>query len=733
MGVLQYRSNGQLDAEEADAKAKQAAQEQQAAPLIVGLAAHVRRCWDAAKDAKHSPGANGLSIRDRINSAIRRRRGLYDAQTEEIIRQNGPSKVFLKLTDEKCHAAKSWLLEALLPAGEKPWSVEPTRDPSIPPGEITRLTQEATQQAISQFGPLLEVAGWSPGMPIPPDVARAVQGMGAEMRDDLMDQLRKQARKAAQDVEDAIEDAMDEGGWGAAMAEFLDDLVTYPAAIFKGPVWESGRHMSWDEQGQPIVSTKLKLAFKRIDPNNIYPGPRATGPQDGYLIERHVLSRLSLRDLIGVDGYDEAAIKAVLEAGKTGLEDWTGLMDETERHRLLDQQQADRDPEGRIDALQFWGWVQGQQLIDYGIDAERIPDPLEEYHAEVWLVDQHVIKAELNGDPLGRRPYHAASYRPRPGSWWGEGIPELIADIQDLCNATVRALENNMAWGSGAQVGIDVGAMPEGEPLTEMFPAKIWQFDLSRAGAAGRTPIWFFQPELRAAELLKVYDYLSQEADNKTGIPRYAYGQTQTGGPIGTASGYSMMIQNMSKAIGAVISGLDIGITEPVVRMTFETLILDGVIEYRGDIDVKCQGSKAILEKNNLMARRTEFIGQVMNSEMLLELIGREGLSDILRAHVRELAIGADDAIPTAEAIRRKEELGQMQQRLAAMQQGAMPTPEQPEQPGLPQQGQPRQTQQPTQNRSPIAAATAQPQASQQRVALPPPQQQPGVANAPRS
>ena len=707
MGVLQYRSNGQLDAEEADARERLAAQERQAAPLILGLAAHVRRCWDAARDAKHAVGANGLSIRDRINGAIRRRRGLYDAQTEQLIRQNGPSKVFLKLTDEKCHAAKSWLLDALLPAGEKPWGVEPTTDPTLPPEEISRLTQEATEQALTQFGPALDLMGWSPGMPMPPDVAKAIQVMGTEMRDALMDQMRKQARNAAQQVEDAIEDAMDEGGWADALAEFLDDLVTYPAAILKGPVWESGRHMEWDDQGQPVVSNKLKLAFKRVDPNNVYPSPRATGPQDGYLIERHVMSRRALRDLIGVEGYDESAIRAVLEAGKDGLEDWTGLLDETERRTLLDQSDSDRDPEGRIDALQFWGWVQGQQLIDYGIDAERIPDPLEEYHAEVWLIDAHVIKAELNGDPLCRRPYHAASYRPRPGSWWGEGIPEIIADIQDLCNATVRALENNMAWGSGAQVGVDIGAMPEGEPLTEMFPAKIWQFDLARAGQ-NRTPIWFFQPELRSAELLKVYDYLSQEADNKTGIPRYAYGQTQTGGPIGTASGYSMMIQNMSKAIGAVISGLDIGIIEPVVRMTFETLILDGGIEYRGDIDIKCHGSKAILEKNNLMTRRTEFIGQAMQSEMLMQLIGMEGMSELLRAHVRELAIGADDAIPTAEAIRRKEEMGQMQQRIAAMH-GVMPE----------QQGQPMEPQ--------------APQAPQPRVALPSlPQQQPGVVNVPR-
>lgn len=35
-----------------------------------------------------------------------------------------------------------------------------------------------------------------------------------------------------------------QGGWGEALAAFVDDLVTYPAAILKGPVWE-WRYASW--------------------------------------------------------------------------------------------------------------------------------------------------------------------------------------------------------------------------------------------------------------------------------------------------------------------------------------------------------------------------------------------------------------------------------------------------------------------------------------------------------
>jgi len=41
------------------------------------------------------------------------------------------------------------------------------------------------------------------------------------------------------------------------------------------------------------------------------------------------------------------------------------------------------------------------------------------YEATVWLIDDQVIKAVLNDDPMGRRPYYKACYEPIPGYFWG--------------------------------------------------------------------------------------------------------------------------------------------------------------------------------------------------------------------------------------------------------------------------------------------------------------------------
>jgi len=68
-----------------------------------------------------------------------------------------------------------------------------------------------------------------------------------------------------------------------------------------------------------------------------------------------------------------------------------------------------QNPSELIDALQYWGSVQGQLLLDWGLTEEEIPDPLMDYPIEGWVVGHWVIKAAINPDPLGasrtlRRP-----------------------------------------------------------------------------------------------------------------------------------------------------------------------------------------------------------------------------------------------------------------------------------------------------------------------------------------
>jgi len=648
--ILNIQSNTDLMAEE---EAKRAIDlESQSQGVVQGLAGYVRRCFEAAAQARRP-------IEDRMLDCLRRRRGEYSPEELQEIQASGaPSAIYMKITDAKCHGALSWIEDLLLVPGDKPWGVKPTPLPDLPP----ELREEIARSAAAVGGLALQRGI----MPNPAELAQLAQQLS--QTDEAVEATKAAARKEDERIERAIEDVLEEGGWRQAFKEFLDNLVTFPAAIIKGPIWEMRPTMKWvPGQSQPVVEDKPTLVWKAPSPFDIFPAPTATTVDDGYLCERHNLTRRDLAALKGIDGYDADAIDAVLEEyGRNGLDDWSVFVDPNQRKFLEDKSTVVSDPEGRIAAVQFWGWVQGQQLLDFGLPPEQVADPLADYAAEVWVIGRYVIKAEINGDSLGRRPYHKTSMRLRPGSFWGEGLPEVIADCQDMANRTARAMSNNQAISSGPQVGVDIAQFAEGENITALTPWHIWQFDMSR-NQTTRPPMWFFQPDSRVAELKTVFEFFLAMADESSAIPRYLGGQNPQTGAAGTASGLSMLMGNTSKGLKRIISNVDIHVVEPAITRTFETLLLFGLVEtYRGDIKIVARGSTALIAKEQAMLRRNEFLQIVTGSPLIQNIMGLPAIADLLRAHVRDLAIGADDAIPTGE---------ELQRRMAAAMQAAQNAP----------------------------------------------------------
>jgi len=83
-------------------------------------------------------------------------------------------------------------------------------------------------------------------------------------------------------------------------------------------------------------------------------------------------------------------------------------------------------------------------LRDWGME---ISDDEQENEFDVCaeVYGTHVVRAVLNPDPLGRKPYYTCCFQEEAGSVWGKGLPEIIADIQDILNGCVRHIQNNLA------------------------------------------------------------------------------------------------------------------------------------------------------------------------------------------------------------------------------------------------------------------------------------------------
>ena len=650
-GIMEMRSLSQLLADE---KAKAERENEQ--PMITGLAGHIRRCWNEARQAKEQDAEKHLLMN------LRQRRGEYEADLLANLKEQGSAIIYMMLTSNKCRSAAAWLREAL---GGLPWSCRPT-----PVADIDEDTQEIiVQEATNQIEMMMN-------MGIFPTQLEVREFMLAA-RDQAFAKVQEIANERAERMTEKMKDQLKEGGFEEAMDQFIDDLVTFPIAILKGPVIRVRPQLKWvpdpQQQGKFKVEAQddFKLEWERVDPFNIYPAPDAAGVDDGYLIERHRLSRSDLVGLRNVEGYSAQAINAVLdEYGKGGLKEWlyvdgARLVAEGKGSSMSD------NPSELIDALQFWGSVQGKMLIDWGVDEKEVEDPLAEYHVEAWLIGRWVIKATINPDPLHRKPYYKTSWENVPGSFWGKSIPDLCADTQAVCNAAARAIVNNMSLASGPQVAYDVSRLPQGENLSQMYPWKIWQFRDNGQGATVQ-PISFFQPQSNAFELMQIYEKFSSLADEYTGIPRYMTGDANVGGAGRTASGMSMLMTNAGKTIKNVVSSVDRIIKPAIERLYFYNMMYLDDPELKGDVNISAEGAMALVQQQQQQQRQNEFLQIAVSNPVIQQLIGQEGVAYILREVVKTMGMDTDRIIPAVPILKAKAQLEQAQMAMAQQQQMAM-------------------------------------------------------------
>ncbi len=667
LSVLRVVDNATLVEEEKKAALEKELDERQSDPLFQGLLSYLRECWDAARMAKKP-------IEDIMLRAMRQRNGEYEADKLRNIQDQGGSDIYMMLTEVKCRAAESWLRDILLETGSPPWELEPTPIPDLSP-EQAKEVEDIYAQNVMQ---LIQMHGQAPS---PTEMS--------EIREMVHQDYRFRVLQAAQNrvhrMKLKIHDQFVQGGWPESFNDFITDLVTFPCGFIKGPIVRRQRKLGYvtDENGATTVEAEDAIGpeFERVDPFRMYPEPGITNLKDGYLFQHHPLTRMELADLIGVPGYDDEAIRKLLELGnsQSWINEDVELTKDDEERKFHGYQR----PTEIFDALEFWGKISGSMLLEWGLTEEEIDDPAKEYDACVWVVGNYIIKALLNYDPLGEKPYAKTSFIKCPGAFWGKGIPEIIEDLQGVCNASARALVNNMGISSGPQAEVNLERIPPNEDITQIHPWKIWQVTNDPLGSSSPA-VRFTQPDDNANTLMAVYDKFSKLADDHSGIPAYVYGDLNVKGAGRTASGLSMLMGSAGKGIRQVVMHIDSDITKPIVTRQFlYNMRYDEDESIKGDLEIQPRGAINLAIKETVNMRRLEFLNATAN-QMDMEIIGKDGRAAILREVAKGLQMPVDDIIPSREKAAVTDRL---QSKIAAQQQSEQqgPVPRQPD--GSPQGG----------------------------------------------
>lgn len=634
-GVLQVIPEAQLQKQDAARKAASANSNDQAQQASVpnDLIGYIKSQFEIFRN--HRNTSAGWS--ERLLISLRIFNGQYDPTTLNEIRRFGGSEVYARVIAQKCRAASSLLRDIYL-GQDKSWGIRPPSDPEIP-GPVLQNIDKLMQQELQQHK--------QQGQP-DPDPNMVVQRRQMLM-ESAIEASKKRAADQAYTSEQKIEDILREGNFYQALAEFLVDLPVFPFAVLKGPIVKVVPTVTWPPGGgQPSIQLKPRLTWVRVSPFDIWFTPGVADVENANVIEKSRITRAELNAMVGLPGYNDSEIKAVLEEyGRGGLYDNWDTTD-AERAVLESRENPAWNRSGMLSMMEFNGNVQGKVLQDYGL---AVDDELRDYHVQVWCIGRHIIKANLSPSPRQRHPYFITSFEKVPGTPVGNSLSDLLGDVQTAANATLRALINNLSIASGPQVVVEVDRLSEDEQAEDLYPWKRWLVRNDPVAANNKPPISFFMPTSNAAQLIQVYQEFIQIADDVSAIPKYVGGQAGAGGAGRTASGLAMLMGNASKILQSVAANIDRDVLEPALLQLADLIMLtdtSGLLT--GEEKISVQGVAVAIQRETIRQRQIEFL-QATANPMDQQIIGMKGRAAVLRSVANTIGLPGEEIVPNEQEI----------------------------------------------------------------------------------
>jgi len=634
---------------EAQLRARQLATQQQQPQLplqqpLPGLVGYIRSQFEIMRNHRNTNA--GWS--NRMIEALRVYNGQYNPTKFKEVAKFGGSQVYARLTAQKCRAAASLLRDIYL-GPDRSWKVRPPAWIDVPPEIIQKIDQLIQQEA--------QMVGETLGQPpSPEDLMSRRRGLlqSAEQA------ARKKRREQAQTSEDKIEEILREGGFYDAVAEFLVDLPIFPFGCVKGPVVRIKPTVVWPPGGgQPQIIQKPKLTWERVAPFDLWWTPGVGDIQNAAVIEKSRVTRAELNDCLDVPGFNHDEVRAVLtEYGRGGIYDNWDTTD-AERAVLESRENPAWNRSQLISQMEYNGNVLGEVLQEYGVPG--ITDSLRDYRVQAWCISSHVIKVILNPSPRQRHPYFITSFEKVPGTPLGNGLTDIVADLQEVANATLRALVNNVSIASGPQVVINDDRILPTEQTDDLYPWKRWHARNDPVGANNKAPIEFYQPQDNSQSLIQTYKAFIDIADDVSAIPRYLGGQTP-GGAGRTASGLAMLMQNASKILQTVAANVDRDVYEPALLQLADMILLtDTTGLLTGEEEITVAGVQIAAQRETQRQRQLEFLTHTQNP-IDMGIVGVTGRGKVLRAVAQGLIPDGEEVVPTEQELQQQQQAAQQNQ-----------------------------------------------------------------------
>ena len=280
----------------------------------------------------------------------------------------------------------------------------------------------------------------------------------------------------------------------------------------------------------------------------------------------------------------------------------------------------------------------------------QIPDEFElEVAANVWILGDIIIKANISPIEGVTIPYHFYYYDKDDTSIWGEGIPRIMRDAQKLFNAAVRAMLDNAAISAGPIIEANTDLLDPDEDPTDLFPFRVFLRDGQGADAMAQAIRVYSLPS-HTNEFMTMINFFMSATDEVTAIPRYMYRDTQNIGGAGkTASGLSMLMGAANVTVKDQIKNFDEGITLPFIKgLYYWNMEFNPKENIKGDYEVMAKGSTSLIAREVKAESLITFMN-VTNNETDLMYTKRD---NVLREYTKVLDLDEMDLIKDANQVK---------------------------------------------------------------------------------
>jgi len=560
----------------------------------------VQERYSRAKDYRDSD-------EDRWLSAYRNYRGLYGQDVK--FTDSEKCRTFIKVTKTKTLAAYGQIVDVLFAGQKFPLSIEPT---TLPEGVTANVTfdpkePEQLKEMTNPYGHKDDGKELPPGSTLNNLELGALEEKleGIDVEEGIgrtpTSATFSPAMVAAKKMEKKIMDQLEESNASKHLRSTAFEMALFGTGIIKGPFAVNKEYPDWSEEGEYTPRIKIIPQLNHVSVWNFYPDPDANNMDEAqYVVERHKLSRTQLRGLKRRPFFREKVIEECVAMGESYLkESWEDTLADYDMHHDVN----------RFEVLEYWGILDRDYLDSEEVDLPKEFEDADQVQANIWLCQDKIIRLVINPFKPVRIPYMAVPYELNPYSFFGVGIAENMEDTQSLMNGFMRMSVDNAVLSGNLIIEVDETNLVPGQDLS-VYPGKIFR---RQGGAPGQAIFGTKFPNV-SNENLQLFDKARQLADESTGFPSFAHGQTGVAGTGRTASGISMLMGAASGAIKNIIKNVDDYLLHPLGEGFFQfNMQFDFDPELRGDLEVKARGTESLMANEVRSQRLMQFLGVASN------------------------------------------------------------------------------------------------------------------------